>query len=372
MADRPASSQGARRTLLVLEFVPMPDPELRDRLLERARQLGLDLQLHFQGARPFAFAELAQADTRLVRELAALTGIRRAWTQSLPWILAGRDWQSEDTRIPVGRITFGGDQLVLMAGPCSVESAPQILELSSLLAREGAHILRGGAFKPRSNPYSFQGLRHEGLTLLRQASQVSGLPVVTEVMSIADLDAVAAVADVIQVGARLCQHFELLHELGRIQRPVLLKRGFGTTLEELLLAAEHIMAHGNPRVMLCERGIRTFETAARYTFDLNAIPILKQWSHLPVIADPSHATGNARWVGAVARAAVAAGADGLMLEVHERPDTALSDGEQSLTPAAFSGLRRELEALCEPLGRRMAPVGQGAPGPERYLAGSPR
>jgi 3-deoxy-7-phosphoheptulonate synthase len=368
MAD-PARPSGDRRTLLVLEFAPMPDPGLRENLVERARQLGLALNLQAAGPRPFAFAELAQPEPALVRDLQTLPAVRRAWCQSLPWILAGRHWQAENTRIPVGPHTVGGGDLLLLAGPCSVESQGQILGLAGRLAAAGAHLLRGGAFKPRSNPYSFQGLRHEGLALLQQASRASGLPVITEVMSVRDLDAVAAVADVIQVGARLCQHFELLHELGHIGRPVLLKRGFGTTLEELLLAAEHIMAHGNAQVMLCERGIRTFEPAARFTFDLNAIPILKQWSHLPVIADPSHATGDARWVAAVARGAAAAGADGLILEVHEQPAQALSDGSQSLTPDAFARLRTELAALCTALGRRLPEPARGAPTPERYLAG---
>lgn len=370
MAASHTPSGTPRRTLLVLEFAPMPDPELRERLVERAGRLGLALNLQAGGPRPFAFAALDQPDARLVRDLQALPAVSRAWCQDLPWILAGRDWQREDTRITVGPVTFGDGGLVLMAGPCSVESQGQILGLARRLADGGAHLLRGGAFKPRSNPYSFQGLRHEGLELLRQARSASGLPVITEVMSLRDLDAVAAVADVIQVGARLCQHFELLHELGRIDRPVLLKRGFGTTLEELLLAAEHILAHGNARVMLCERGIRTFETAARYTFDLNAIPILKQWTHLPVVADPSHATGEARWVGAVARGAVAAGADGLMLEVHDQPGSALSDGSQSLTPQAFADLRAELDRLCPALGRHLPVLPSGAPRPERFLAGS--
>ncbi len=335
--------------LLVLQFARNVSREAIAVLGERSRGQGLDLRV--PPGTGMAFARLPFPAAGLLKDLQANSSIARAWVQQVPWILAGRDWQEEDTCIEVRGRRIGGGGLSLIAGPCSVESATQLSHMAHVVGEAGADFLRAGAFKPRSNPYDFQGLRKKGLEYLRETSRESGLPVITEVMSVADLDAVAEHCDVIQVGARLCQHFDLLHELGRIGKPVLLKRGFGSTLDELLLAAEHILSSGNPRVMLCERGIRSFEHAARFTFDLNAIPILKSLTHLPVVADPSHATGDRRFVPAVARGAVAAGADALMVEVHADPEEAFSDGAQSLEPAAFRALVNDLELLLPALGR---------------------
>ena len=238
-----------------------------------------------------------------------------------------------------------------MAGPCSVESRSQILETAHACREAGAHVLRGGAFKPRTSPYSFQGLGEEGLQYMAEAREQTGMPIVTEVMEPALVPLVCEYADILQIGARNMQNYALLHAVGRSQHPVLLKRGMSRTIKEWLMCAESILSHGNTRVMLCERGIRTYETATRNTFDINAIPVVKHLSHLPIIADPSHATGKWEYVAAAARAAVAAGADGLIIEVHPRPEEALSDGVQSLKPERFATLVREMKAVAQAVGR---------------------
>ncbi|MBU0516320.1 MAG: 3-deoxy-7-phosphoheptulonate synthase [Proteobacteria bacterium] len=273
--------------------------------------------------------------------------------------LAGREDHPEDTCIQVGRARFGGRQFVVIAGPCSVESEEQLLSTAREVRGAGAAVLRGGAFKPRSSPYSFQGLGPEGLKLLDLARRLTGLPVVTELMDGDDLPLVERMADIIQIGARNVQNFSLLKKLGRVDRPVLLKRGFMTTIEELLDSAEYILAAGNPRVILCERGIRTFETATRNTLDLSAVPVLKERTHLPVIVDPSHAVGHRRFVPPMAQAAMAAGADGLMVEVHVSPETALCDGDQSLRPEEFARLMDNLTAMAASFNRIIGPEAQG-------------
>ncbi|PWH18922.1 MAG: 3-deoxy-7-phosphoheptulonate synthase [Ardenticatenia bacterium] len=253
--------------------------------------------------------------------------------------LASRAFRPISTTFAVRGVTVGGSRLTIIAGPCSVESRAQLLETAHAVKEAGAHMLRGGAFKPRTSPYSFQGLGEKGLALLAEAREATGLPIVTEVMSPRKVALVAIYADVLQIGARNMQNFDLLNAVGETQRPVLLKRGPSATVEDLLMAAEYILAHGNDRIMLCERGIRTFDNRfTRNSFDVNAIPVLKQLTHLPVIADPSHATGVRRYVLPVALAAVAAGADGLLVEVHPHPEQALSDGDQSLTPEEFARL----------------------------------
>jgi len=253
--------------------------------------------------------------------------------------LASRAFRPTSTTFQVGGVTVGSAQLTIIAGPCSVESRVQLLEAAHAVKEAGAHMLRGGAFKPRTSPYSFQGLGEKGLALLAEAREATGLPIVTEVMSPRKVALVAIYADVLQIGARNMQNFDLLNAVGEAQRPVLLKRGPSATVEDLLMAAEYILAHGNDRIMLCERGIRTFDNKfTRNSFDVNAIPLLKQLTHLPVIADPSHATGVRRYVQPVALAAIAAGADGLLVEVHPHPEQALSDGDQSLTPEEFARL----------------------------------
>jgi 3-deoxy-7-phosphoheptulonate synthase len=240
-----------------------------------------------------------------------------------------------------------------MAGPCSVESRSQILETAQAVKEAGGHILRGGAFKPRSSPYSFQGLGQEGLEYLAEAGELTGMPIVTEVMEPALVPVVCKYADILQIGARNMQNYALLHAAGESQYPVLLKRGMSSLMEEWLMCAEYILSHGNTRVMLCERGIRTFEKYTRNTFDINAIPVVKHLSHLPIIADPSHATGQWEYVAAAAKASVAAGADGLIIEVHPRPEEALSDGAQSLKPERFAQLVREMKAIAEAVDRRI-------------------
>jgi 3-deoxy-7-phosphoheptulonate synthase len=280
-----------------------------------------------------------------------LPGVRRVFRQDTPFVLAGRHWQERDTVVEARGHRLGGGGWQLIAGPCSVESLAQMREVADAAARAGAGWLRGGAFKPRTSPYHFQGLGLRALEHLRQAADEQGLAVITELLDPRELPAVAGHSDVIQVGSRNAQNFPLLKQLGRCGRPVLLKRGFGSTLEETVLAAEYVMSHGNPAVALCERGIRSFETATRFTFDVNALPWLKARTHLPVVADPSHATGEAALVPAVARAALAAGADGIMVEVHPHPTQSVSDAGQALSPRALEELAQGLSRLARALGR---------------------
>jgi 3-deoxy-7-phosphoheptulonate synthase len=280
-------------------------------------------------------------------------GVERAVPVLKPFKLASRDLHPEHTEVDVGGVKVGGREIVVMAGPCAVESAEQILEVAQVVKRNGAKVLRGGAFKPRTSPYAFQGLGEAGLRLLSQAREKHGCLVVTEVLSPEDVDLVARYADILQIGARNMQNSSLLHAVGETRHAVLLKRGMSSTIEELLMAAEYILSRGNQRVILCERGIRTFESYTRNTFDVSAIPALKSLTHLPVIADPSHATGRWELVAAVARAAIAAGADGLMIEVHPHPEEALSDGAQSLTPERFRCLMQELRPVVEAVGRTL-------------------
>lgn len=264
--------------------------------------------------------------------------------------LAGRG-EEEKTIINVGDVIFGGNQLTLIAGPCAVEDREGYIEAALALKEIGVQMLRGGAFKPRSSPYSFQGLADEGLSILAEAKEVTGLPVVTEVMDTRDIEAVLQVADVIQIGSRNMQNFMLLKEVGRTDKPVILKRGLAATIEEWLLAAEYIMSEGNLQVVMCERGIRTFETHTRNTLDISAVPAIKELSHLPVIVDPSHASGRKDMIAPLSKAAIAAGADGLLIEVHPNPEAALCDGGQSLTPSQYAALVRECVPVARAVGR---------------------
>jgi len=275
-----------------------------------------------------------------------LPGVERIVPILRPYKLVAREVKPETSRVCVGNVAIGGPEVVVMAGPCAVENEVQLLTAARAVKEAGAQILRGGAFKPRTSPYSFQGLEEEGLRFLAEAREATGLPVVTEVLDTRDVELVARYADILQVGARNMQNFRLLREVGQAGRPVLLKRGLAATVEEWLMAAEYIVAAGNPDVILCERGIRTYETALRNTLDLSAIPLIKELSHLPVIVDPSHATGSYRMVPPLARAAIAAGADGLMVEVHPDPTRALCDGPQSLTPARFAALMAEISRVA--------------------------
>ncbi len=280
-----------------------------------------------------------------------LPGVERAVRILHPFKLASRDFHPDDSVGKINGVSVGTQQVMVMAGPCSVESREQLMETAAAVKEAGAHVLRGGAYKPRTSPYAFQGLGLKGLELLREARDELHLPVITEVMSPQDVTLVAQYADILQIGARNMQNFALLHAVGEIQKPVMLKRGLMATIEELLMAAEYILSHGNTRVMLCERGIRTFETATRNTFDINAIPVLKSLTHLPIIADPSHGTGKWELVTPIARAAVAAGADGLIVEVHGDPAHALSDGAQSLKPDKFAAMVAEARRVAQAVGR---------------------
>ena len=285
--------------------------------------------------------------TACLESLEAAPGVESAVRISAPYKFVSREFKKERTTIPVNGVEVGGSEFAIMAGPCSVESEKQIMETAEAVAATGAKILRGGAFKPRTSPYDFQGLELEGLKLLAKARQATGLAIVTEVMSEQDVEVVAEHANIMQVGARNMQNFMLLKALGECPRPVLLKRGMSSTIMELLMSAEYITAHGNPNIMLCERGIRTFETATRNTMDIAAVPLLNELTHLPVIVDPSHATGKRSLVPALARAAVAVGADGLLIEVHPFPEKAFSDGAQSLTLDQFRALTNDLRPYLE-------------------------
>jgi len=285
--------------------------------------------------------------------LARIDGVERIVPILRPFKLASRDFQSNDTVFELNGHSIGGQKVIVMAGPCAVESREQILEAAYAVKEAGAHMLRGGAFKPRTSPYSFQGLGEEGLRYLAEARQATGLAIVTEVMAPEQVALVAQYADVLQIGTRNMQNYALLHAVGESGQPVLLKRGMMSTIEELLMSAEYILSHGNRRVMLCERGIRTFETYTRNTLDINAVPVLKELTHLPVVVDPSHATGKWHLVSAVSKAAIAAGADGLIIEVHPNPEMAISDGAQSLRPARFAELMAQLKPVAEAVNRSL-------------------
>lgn len=308
-----------------------------------------------QGRQRTAIGVLGNDGSVDASRLAGLPGVRDVIPITHPYKQVSREWKTDATviRLP-GGLAIGGDEVVVMAGPCSVESESQIIAAALAVRESGATILRAGAFKPRSSPYSFQGLGKAGLRLLARAREESGLLVVTEAMDPESVNEVAEVADIIQIGARNMQNYSLLKKAGKAGKPVLLKRGLSATIQELLLSAEYILAEGNPDVILCERGIRGFDTATRNLFDLTAIPAVHAASHLPIIADPSHGTGHRDMVVPMARAAVAAGADGLLVEVHPTPDRALSDGAQSLFPEQFEKMMREIRQIADAIGRRIA------------------
>jgi 3-deoxy-7-phosphoheptulonate synthase len=294
-----------------------------------------------------------RGEARSLQHLESVSGVERVMPVLRSFKLASREVRPEGSIIDVGGILIGGKRLAVMAGPCAIESGPQIEGAATAVKRGGAHLLRGGAYKPRTSPYSFQGMEDEGLYLLENAGRRVSLPVVTEIMDTQDVELVAEHADMLQVGARNAQNFSLLRRLGKIKKPVLLKRGMSTRIEEFVMAAEYILSEGNPNVVLCERGIRTFETATRNTLDLNAVPLLKEMTHLPVIVDPSHGTGIWSLVKPMALASIAAGADGLLIEVHPDPAKALSDGPQQLKPERFEELMAALRAVAEAVGRSL-------------------
>ncbi len=322
-------------------------------VIARIRAMGYDVHLS-EGKERTIIGVIGRGRPLDREQLALLPGVQSVMPVSHPFKIASREYHPDDTLIPLNGIMVGGPNLAIIAGPCSVESREQIIETAHAVREAGAPALRGGAFKPRSSPYAFQGLGEEGLRYLAEAREETGLPVVTEVMDPQLVPLVCQYADVLQIGARNMQNYTLLHAVGESQHPVLLKRGMSSTIEELLMSAEYILSHGNMRVMVCERGIRTFETYTRNTFDINAIPVLKRLSHLPVIADPSHGVGRWEYVESVALAAIAAGADGLIVEVHPQPDQALSDGQQSLKPERFAELVAKVRQLAPIVGRQVA------------------
>ena len=313
-----------------------------DHVCERIREFGYKVH-SIEGESRVVIGVVGVGDvTACLESLEATPGVERAMRISAPYKFVSREFKNERSAIRVNDVEIGGDEFMVIAGPCSVESEKQIMETAEGVAAAGAKLLRGGAFKPRTSPYDFQGLEEEGLKLLRKAKEATGLAIVTEIMSDRDVSLVAEYADLMQVGARNMQNFALLKSLGSCGRPVLLKRGMSSTVKELLMSAEYVVAHGNPNVILCERGIRTFETVTRNTCDIAAVPALNELTHLPVLLDPSHATGKRSLVPALARAGVAIGADGLIVEVHPCPEKAVSDGAQSLTLQGFSQLMRDL------------------------------
>jgi len=337
--------------MLVLLKAGLPESEVAD-LASWLRMAGLAVHRadHNGNVRLAALGEPGLVDWEIVKKFPSVESVTKI---AVPFKLASRAFHPHDTVITVGRASIGSDQLVLMAGPCSVEGEAQMFTIAEAVARAGATVLRGGAFKPRTSPYSFQGLGEEGLKLLRRAADAHGLAVVSEVMDGAHVPLMARYADILQIGARNMQNFALLKEVGQIEKPVLLKRGMASTIEEWLMSAEHVMSQGNAQVILCERGIRTFETYTRNTLDLNAIPVVQELTHLPVIVDPSHGTGIRNKVAPMARAAVAAGADGLIIEVHHDPDHALSDGPQSLYPEQYAELVNQIRTIANVIGRRV-------------------
>jgi len=320
-------------------------PEQTTHLVQWLKRMNLDV--HVSEGKEVTILGLvgdtSRVDMDLLSSLEIVETVKRV---SEPFKQANRKFHPQDTVVEVGDTKIGGGHFAMIAGPCSVESEEQIIEVASAVKAAGASILRGGAFKPRTSPYAFQGLKNEGIRLLLEAKKATGLPIITEIMNIRTLDLFEEV-DIIQVGARNMQNFDLLQELGKTSKPVLLKRGLANTLQELLMSAEYIMSEGNSNVILCERGIRTFETYTRNTLDLSAVPVLHELSHLPVVVDPSHATGSAKLVAPMAAAAAAAGADGIMIEVHNNPSCALCDGNQSLTPAQFEQVSRSVQMIRE-------------------------
>lgn len=324
-----------------------------DFVRERVRQLGYDTKL-FHGERKKVIHVIGVTDRERLRKcIEPLAGVEQMIPILHPFKLASREFHCEDSVISIQDVAVGGDEVVVIAGPCTVESKDDVLTVAEIIKSAGGKFLRGGAFKPRTSPYSFQGLGERGLEMLAQAREQTGLLIVTEVLSQVDVPLVYRYADLLQIGARNMQNFPLLRAVGRLDKPILLKRGMSATIEEWLMSAEYILAEGNPNVILCERGIRTFETYTRNTLDISAVAVVEHLSHLPVIVDPSHASGDWRYVNALAKAAVASGADGLMIEVHLDPTRAVSDGKQSLKPDVFQSLMKDLKNVAAVTGRRM-------------------
>ena len=322
-------------------------------VVKRVEEMGYKVHLSRGEAR--TIIGVIGADEHLLHQstFEAMDGVEKTMRVMQPFRIASRDFSHENTVVDINGVKIGGQQIVVMAGPCSVESREMILETAQAVKEAGATVLRGGAFKPRSSPYSFQGLGEEGLRYLAEAREATGLPVITEVMTPEDIEVVSDYADILQVGARNTQNYSLLKALGKQNKPVFLKRGMSSTIQELLMSAEYVLSGGNMKVMVCERGIRTYETATRFTFDVNAIPVLKELSHLPVVADTAHGTGKWNLVTPVTKAAVAAGVDAIMVEVHPDPAKAWSDGAQSLSLDRFAAMMKEVRPVAEAVGRTL-------------------
>ncbi|MFA5146408.1 MAG: 3-deoxy-7-phosphoheptulonate synthase [Candidatus Omnitrophota bacterium] len=338
---------------MIIVLRPDATKKQLDHIVARIKKLKLKPWIS-KGVERTIIGVIGEEDVIRAQPLEVFPGVERVLSILKPYKLASRDLNKEGTVVDAGGgVKVGGKEIVVMAGPCSVENRPLLLEIARAVKKAGAKVLRGGAFKPRTSPYAFQGLGLKGLKLLAEAKTETGLLIVTELMDIRDLDAVLKYADIIQIGARNMQNFNLLKEVGKSKKPVLLKRGMANTVKEFLMSAEYILSEGNFKVILCERGIRTFEDATRFTLDISAVPVVKNLSHLPIIVDPSHATGKWGLVGACAKAGLAAGADGLIIEVHPNPEEAFSDGEQSLYPKNFASLMGELRKVAKAVGREM-------------------
>lgn len=335
-------------------IVLRPDAKKKDidHIIEKVKKLGLKTMIS-KGTERTIIGVIGEEDILRVQPLEAYPGVEKVMSILKPYKLVSREFKQDNSVIDVGGIKVGGKKIVVMAGPCSVESLKGLMDIGKKVKASGALFLRGGAFKPRTSPYSFQGLGEEGLRYLKEVKEKTGLKIVTEVMDTRDVGLVEKYADILQVGARNMQNFNLLKEVGISRKPVLLKRGISATVKELLMSAEYVLANGNFNCILCERGIRTFEDATRFTLDLNAVPLIKKLSHLPVIVDPSHGTGKWDLVPSMSRAAIAAGADGLIIEVHTNPEDAYSDGEQSLVPQKFDAMMKELDPVAKAVGREL-------------------
>ncbi len=340
---------------MMIIMKPNATPQQVEQVIEHVKAAGLSVHLS-QGLEATIIGAIGETHTLSTEPFETLDGVDEVQRITRPYKLASRQFHPENSIFALDGFTVGGDEITVIAGPCSVESRSQIIETARAVKEAGASALRGGVFKPRTSPYSFQGLGEEGLEYLAEAREQTGLPLVVEIMSQVQLDLMVKYVDVLQIGARNMQNYNLLRAVGETHTPVLLKRGLSATIEELLMSAEYILSGGNKQVMLCERGIRTFETATRNTTDINAIPVLKNLTHLPVILDPSHATGHADYVEAVSRAAIAAGADGLIVEVHPDPAHAVSDGKQSLKPEAFAKMVKQVGQIAQIMDRRLAGV----------------
>jgi len=322
-------------------------------VVRRIKKLGYETKI-FSGVKKTVIHVIGVSDRdKIKKEVEQISGVEKLVPILHPFKLVSREFKDNDTIIDIGGVKIGGDEIVVMAGPCAVESEETLFKIADVVKEAGAKILRGGAFKPRTSPYSFQGLGKKGLEYLAKARERTGLKIVTEVLSVEDVPVVAQYADILQIGARNMQNYSLLKTVGRFNKPVLLKRGMSATIEELLMSAEYIVSEGNTNVILCERGIRTFEKYTRNTLDISSVPVIKNLSHLPVIVDPSHAAGDWRYVESLAKAAIAAGSHGLIVEVHIEPEKALSDGKQSLKPEKFKKLMRDICAISKALGRRI-------------------